>query len=138
MSGPAQRESDDLHVLLLHAEAAKLSKRVRKTLVRATRQTSMRDVCVEAELAHDHVVVERVPVGRVVDAAPPIRQEGDVTILPVMEEVVVIERRLVLKEEVHFRRVQTMQRFSEMVSLREQTLTVTRTDMTVPGHDQPA
>ena len=138
MSGPALRESDDLRVLLLHVEAAHLSKRVRKTLVRATRKTSMRDVCVEAELAHDHVVVERVPVGRVVDVAPPIRQDGDVTILPVMEEVVVIERRLVLKEEIHFRRVQTMQHFSEMVSLREQAVTVTRTDVTEPGHDQSA
>jgi uncharacterized protein (TIGR02271 family) len=104
MSGPAASENDDVRVLLLHAEAATLSKRVRKTLVRATRKTSMRDVCVEADLAHDHVVVERVPIGRVVDAAPPIRQEGDVTILPVMEEIVVLERRLVLKEEVHFRR----------------------------------
>lgn len=131
MSGPASfSESDDVRVLLLHAEAASLTKRVRKTLVRAARKTSMRDVCVEADLAHDQVVVERVPVGRVVEATPPIRYEGDVTILPVMEEVVVIERRLVLKEEVHFRRVQTMQRYSETVSLREQTVKVTRTDIT--------
>ena len=28
------------------------------------------------ELSHEHVVVERVAVGRVVDAAPPIRHEG--------------------------------------------------------------
>lgn len=136
MSGSAASENGDVRVLLLHAEAATLSKRVRKTLVRAARKTSMREVCVEAELAHDHVVVERVPIGRVVDAAPPIRQEGDVTILPVMEEIVVLERRLVLKEEVHFRRVQTMQRFSETVSLREQTVTVTRTDVTASEFNQ--
>jgi uncharacterized protein (TIGR02271 family) len=136
MSGPAASENDDVRVLLLHAEAATLSKRVRKTLVRATRKTSMRDVCVEADLAHDHVVVERVPIGRVVDAAPPIRQEGDVTILPVMEEIVVLERRLVLKEEVHFRRVQTMERYSETVALREQTVTVTRTDVTASERNQ--
>ena len=131
MSGPAaSHEGDDVRVLLLHAEAASLTKRVRKTLVRAARKTSMRDVCVEADLAHDQVVVERVPVGRVVDATPPIRYEGDVTILPVMEEIVVIERRLVLKEEVHFRRVQTMRHHCENVSVREQTVRVTRTDIT--------
>jgi hypothetical protein len=75
------------------------------------------------------VVVERVAIGRVVDAVPPVRHEGDVTILSVVEEVVVVERRLVLKEEVHLRRVQTTERYVETVTLREQDITVTRTDI---------
>lgn len=36
--------------------------------------------------------------------APEIRTEGDVTIVPVLEEVLVVEKRLVLKEELHIRR----------------------------------
>jgi stress response protein YsnF len=52
-----------------------------------------------------------------------------VTILSVVEEVVVVERRLVLKEEVHLRRVQTTERHVETVTLREQDITVTRTDI---------
>jgi stress response protein YsnF len=116
-------------VLPLHKEEVAVSKRVRKTLIRATRTTSTRDTVVEEELHHDQVVVERVAIGRVVDAVPPIRQEGDVTILSVVEEVVVVERRLVLKEEVHLRRVQTTERHVETVTLREQDITVTRTDI---------
>jgi stress response protein YsnF len=117
----------EAQVLLLHKEEVAASKRVRKTLVRAARTTTTRDTLVEENLRHDHVVVERVAIGRTVEAVPPVRQEGDVTILSVVEEVVVVERRLVLKEEVHLRRVQTTERHVETVRLREQGVTVTRT-----------
>ena len=119
----------EVQVLTLHKEDVAVSKRVRKALVRATRTTSTRDTVVEEELHHDHVVVERVAIGRVVDAVPPVRQEGDVTILSVVEEVVVVERRLVLKEEVHLRRVRVTERHVETVALREQDVVVSRTDI---------
>ncbi|WP_201842627.1 YsnF/AvaK domain-containing protein [Microvirga zambiensis] len=61
------------------------------------------------ELAHasvqrENVEVTRVPIDRVVETAPGIRTDGDVTIVPVLEEVLVVEKRLVLKEELHIRR----------------------------------
>ncbi len=62
---------------------------------------------VEATLATHGVEVVRVPVGRDLDpgeAMPAPREEGDVTILPVVEEVLVVEKRLRLVEEVHVRR----------------------------------
>ena len=130
---PADGMSPDVagerRTLALHVEDVAVAKRVRKTLVRATRTTSEREVSVDEGLAHEEVVVERVPVGRYVEAVPPVRQEGDVTILPVVEEEVVVTRRLVLKEEVHLRRVRTTGRHVETVSLREQTVTVTRTPL---------
>lgn len=116
-------------VLALHAEMVVVSKQVRRALVRATRTTNSRDTIVEQDLAREQVVVERVPVGRVVEAVPPIRQEGDVTIMSVVEEEVVVTRRLILKEEVHMRRVHAVEHFTETVSLREQQVEVTRTDL---------
>jgi stress response protein YsnF len=127
--GDLEDTGAESRVLPLHKEEVAVSKRVRKTLIRATRTTSTRDTVVEEDLHHDQVVVERVAIGRVVDAVPPVRHEGDVTILSVVEEVVVVERRLVLKEEVHLRRVQTTERYVETVTLREQDITVTRTDI---------
>ncbi len=38
-------------------------------------------------------MVERVAIGRVVDEVPPVRQVGDVTILPVVEEEIVVTRQ---------------------------------------------
>ena len=80
-------------------------------------------------MAHDQVIVERVAIGRVVDAMPEVRQEGDVTILPVVEEEVVVMRRLVLKEEVHIRRLRTIEHHVETVTLREQQVDTTRTEV---------
>ncbi len=121
--------SDDLKTLPLHAEILAVAKHVRKTLVRVTRTTNTRDVVIDEELAHEQVIVERVAIGRVVDEVPPVRQVGDVTILPVVEEEIVVTRRLVLREEVHLRRVHTTQRHVETVTLREQSVSVTRTPL---------
>jgi len=49
--------------------------------------------------------VEHVPIGRMVETAPPVREEDGVTVIPVIEEVVVTETRLVLREELHVRRI---------------------------------
>lgn len=119
----------ETEVMDLQAETLVVSKQVRRTLVSAKRTTQTRDTMVEENLNHDQVVVERVAIGRVVDEIPPVRQEGDVTIMSVVEEEVVVQRRLVLKEEIHLRRVHTTQRHVETVQLREHHLTVTRTKL---------
>ena len=66
----------------------------------------------QANLAHDHVVVQRVRIGRKVETAPRVRCEGGVTILPVMDATAA----MVLKEEVHFRRVQSMDQPKEQTT----------------------
>ncbi len=115
-------------VLQVHAEQVTVAKRSRRRLVRAIRTTQVRDEVVEENLASERVVVERVPIGQIVEAMPPVRQEDDVTIVPVVEEIVVVERRLFLKEEVRLQRVRTTERFVETVRLREQMVEITRTD----------
>ena len=52
---------------------------------------------VDEMLNHERVEIDRVPIGRPVDAIPPVRQEGETTILPVVEEIIVVERRLILR-----------------------------------------
>jgi uncharacterized protein (TIGR02271 family) len=56
------------------------------------------------DLSRDDVLVEHVPVNREVEAAPEPRYEGDTLIIPVVEEVLVTEKRLVLREEVRVTR----------------------------------
>ena len=48
--------------------------------------------------------VERVPIKRMIDQPAEVRQEGDTLIIPLMEEVLVVEKRLMLREELHIRR----------------------------------
>ncbi|MEZ0171107.1 YsnF/AvaK domain-containing protein [Microvirga sp. TS319] len=85
------------------------------------------------ELAHagvqrETVEVTRVPVDRMVDTVPGIRTEGDVTIVPVVEEVLVVEKRLVLKEELHIRRQISTEEVEVPVSRRKQRAVVARAD----------
>jgi stress response protein YsnF len=74
------------------------------------------------------VEVERVLIERPVAAVRPTREEGDTTILSVVEEIIVIERRLILKEEVHIRRVHVAERHQETVVVREQSVEISRVE----------
>ena len=82
------------------------------------------DEVVERQLRQDVLSVERIPVGRVVETAPPMREEGDLTIVPVLEERLVVVRQLVLKEEIHIRRQQKTTPWKETVTLRREIATV--------------
>jgi uncharacterized protein (TIGR02271 family) len=81
---------------------------------------------VDVPLAEQDVHVERVAVNRQVDAPSPPRQEGDVTIVPVYEEILVVEKRLVLKEEIRITRRQTTRHEFREVATRSEEVHVLR------------
>jgi hypothetical protein len=54
-------------------------------------------------LVSQDIEITRVTINRVVEGVVPVRQEGDTTIYPVLEEVLVVEKRLILREELHMR-----------------------------------
>src|SRR5438270_13113781 len=85
-------------------ETARIEKRVVET-GRAVihKSVSERDEVVNALLARHDVSVERVPVDRVVSELPVPRQDGDTWVLPAMEERLVIEKKLVLKDALRIR-----------------------------------
>jgi hypothetical protein len=58
--------------------------------------------------------------GRTIEVVPPINHEGDITIIPVVEEIGVVERRLVLKEKVRVRHISKKEQHQETVVLRQQ------------------
>lgn len=120
-------------VLQLFAEEAKVSRRTVETgRVRVATVTHTRDHLVDELLSRTNVEVERVPVGRVIDAIPPVKDDAEHMIIPIVEETVVVERKLVLKEELHIRRKQTTEPYQERVKLRYQTAEVTRIPAQTP------
>lgn len=139
---PAQNNSSlsagrDPDVLQLLAEDAVIERETVETgKVRVATVTHTRDHLVDELLARTNVEVKRVPIGRVIDAIPPVKEEaGGLTIIPIVEETLVVERRLVLKEEVHVQRVQTTERYQQTVQLRHQTAEISR----IPaGQSDPA
>lgn len=108
-------------------ERAQIGKRVRETgRVRVRTAVERREELVEAELAHEEVEIERVPMRAPVDAVPPVRQEGDVTIIPVVEEELIVETRLVVVEEIRLRRTRRTERITQPVTLAAQRAEVAR------------
>jgi stress response protein YsnF len=95
--------------------------------VRITKTVDEDEVEVAGEAVEEDVEVERVPIGRVVAEPPQPRVEGDVTIIPVVEEIVVVEKRLLLREEVHVTKRRRAVRKKLRVPVRKERISVERT-----------
>jgi len=121
-------------VIPLLAEEVAVSKQVVETgRVQVARVTHEREQLIDELLAHETVEINRTPIGRQVDTMPAIRDEDDTLVIPIVEEVLVIERRLLLKEEVRVRRVRSTERHQESVTLRHHEAVVTRLPVEPPA-----
>ena len=123
-------KGEEVTVLPIMEETLHVSKRdVVTGRVRIRTVTDLSEERVRQELAGQHVEVERVPVDVLIerDAAPPEpRTEGDVTIVPILEEVLVVEKRLLIKEELRITRHATTELMDIAVSLRKQRAEIER------------
>jgi len=119
--------SDRAEGIPLLEEEVRIGKReVATGRVRVQTTTDMVEEIARATLNEDVVEVTRVPVGREVNTAPQVRTEDDVVIIPVLEEVLIVEKRLVLKEELHIRRSVTRENIEVPIALRKQRAVVER------------
>lgn len=94
--------------------------------VRVSVRTQTDESLVPVDLTQVDVAVERVPVNRAVDKAPEVVTRGDVTIIPVVEERLVLTRQLYLREEIHIRRVERRETAEVPVETRKQVATIER------------
>jgi uncharacterized protein (TIGR02271 family) len=131
----AAAAGDDVLVVPVVAESLRVERRAVETgRVRIHKTVEERAQEIDEPLLRERVEVERVPVGRVVETAPPVRHEGDTMVVPVLEEVLVVEKRLVLKEELRITRRREEAREPQRVTLRTETVSVER----VPPETAPA
>jgi uncharacterized protein (TIGR02271 family) len=103
-------------------------RRVETGRVRIHTTVQTREVLVDEPLLWEEVIIERVPINRVVEGPLPIRYEGDTMIISLLEEVLVVDTRLLLKEEVHMTTRRTETHTPERVTLRREDVTVERVD----------
>ena len=118
-------------VLPLVEEALRVGKRQVETgRVRVSVNTDIEEQVVRETLRSERAEFERVPIDRELAAgepAPAMRREADGTVVvPVMEEVLVVERRLVLREEVRMRLVAVDEAVEQSVTIRKQRASIER------------
>ena len=111
-------------------EQVVVAKRKRVTgAVRVATRTREEERLVDEPYDVEEVSVERVPIeggGRWVDAPVPVRREGETTVISVHEEVVVVETRLRVVEEVRLTRRRSTRRHAERVTVRREEALVER------------
>lgn len=115
-SEPSTQER--LVVPLIEEQLRVHRRKVEAGRVRVRKRVHEREEVVDEPLMQEDVEVERVPVNRPVDGPVPVRYEGDTMIISLLEEVLVVEKRLILREELHVTRHRTEIRDVQRVTLR--------------------
>ena len=124
---PTAARAADASVIPLVAEQVEFHKRPVETgKVRVTKSVEVQEQVVDVPLQREEVTVERVPVERFVSEVPPVRHEGDTMIVPVMEEVLVVEKRLMVREELRLTTRRTETHEPRTVMLRKEVAHVER------------
>ena len=130
-NSPGPVDQDSLRIPVIEEQLA-VGTRVVETGrgVRIHKTVSEQPVTIDERLARDEVQVRHVPVDRIVaaDEAPATRYEGETLVIPVLEEVLVVERRLRIKEELHITRTRHEERYHETVPLKAERVEVERFD----------
>jgi uncharacterized protein (TIGR02271 family) len=126
--GSAPIEStDESYVVPVVEEVLDITRRETEIgRVRVHKQVHERTERVDEPLLRDEVTVTRVPVNRVITEPAAARQEGDTLIVPVYEELLVVEKRLLLVEEVHITRHTHETHQPQDVTLRREEVVVER------------
>lgn len=109
-------------------EQLHIEKKVSKAgTVRILKQVTEHEQTVTIPLLDEEVQVERVAVNQFVDSPPPaLRYEGETLIIPIIKEVAVVEKRLMLVEELHIVKRQNQKQETRQVTLRKEEVTVER------------
>ena len=94
--------------------------------VRLDKHVGVYEEALDIPLAVRSFDVERVVLNQPVEAAPPVRQEGDTTIYPLVEEQLILTKQLILREELRVTRRDTERRDTRTVSLHREFIEVTR------------
>lgn len=129
----AKRDRELTESVPIIEERIKVDKKTVETgKVRIGKHIEEEDITLDVPTLHDEVDVERVEINEYVETAPPaVRHEGEKMIIPVLKEVSVVVKKLLLVEELHITKRQVETHKEQKVTLRKEVLDVVR----VPSND---
>ena len=131
-SEPRVHQDDSIVVPVLVEELEVQKRAVETGKVRITKVVHERETLVDEPLVRDNVAISRLPMQRVVEGPIPVREEHGTTIISVVEEVLVVEKRWMLREEIHIRKRRTETHQPQQITLRSEEVQVER----VPHADE--
>lgn len=121
------QQQDGVIVVPLVAEQLDVQKRqIESGGVRVRKIVREHEETVDEPLLREEVNVERVPINQMVgsDANLGVRYEGETMIVPILEEVLVVEKRLLVKEELRITKQKNTASQPQKVNLRTEEVIV--------------
>ena len=122
---------------LVEERVSATKRKVETGRVRIRTHVDERIEVIRQELARDEVEIERVPMNRHITEMPKVREEKGVTIVPVVEEVLVIEKKLMLVEEIRLSRKRSTEKYEKPITLRAQRAEVEREELSGETTTEP-
>lgn len=92
---------------------------------------------IDEPIIREHLDIERIEINQFVETAPSIRYEGDVMIVPVLEEVVVTQKRLLLREEIMLIKRREEISNPQQVTLRREEINLEKIDSDKTATETP-
>ena len=125
---PEDSHEDRAQVIPVVREQVTVGKKLVETgKVRISKKVSEDQTSVSIPLMREEYDVQRVPVNQVVDTPPPaMRYEGDTAIIPVLREVMVVQKRYEITEEIRITKRRTESTDTQQVSLRKEEVHIER------------
>jgi len=131
-----KKDHDDKHrhheskVIPVIEEQLQISKeKVETGKFHISKKVHQEEVTENISVSEENVTIKRKEINQYVDTAPPaIRQEGDNTIISIVKEVLVVEKKLMLVEELHVTKHRTESSVPIKETLRKEEVEVKKSD----------
>jgi uncharacterized protein (TIGR02271 family) len=94
--------------------------------VRVHKEVKTREETIDEPGYIEELVFERVPMNKVIDSPRTARYEGKTLVIPLIEEEIVVQKRLVLREELRVTKKRREVRNKQNVVLRKEEVTIDR------------
>jgi stress response protein YsnF len=96
--------------------------------VRVTKHVHTHEEVLEQELRKSHAEVKRVKTNRIVDGPQPVQRTGNTIVIPVVSEVLRVEKQWVVTEEIHITQTEERETVQQSVPVNREEAQVERLD----------
>jgi len=96
--------------------------------VRVTKHVETHDEVLEQELRKSHAEVKRVKTNRVVDGPQPVQRVGNTLVIPVVSEVLRVEKQWIVTEEIHITQTEETETVQQTVPVSREEAEIQRLD----------
>ena len=120
----------DKEIIRVHQEALHISKEVvEKRKIQIHKNVHTETVTHDIPLLNETIKIEHIDFNKEITEIPKVRVEGNVTIIPVIEEVAMVTKKLMLVKEVYLTKEQHKKVEHIENKLRKETVTIDKMNL---------